>query len=369
MVEEAMPGLEALPTAARNAWIAVAVAALRWPDTALPNKLILSLENLDVSEPARNFRQLPPEVIDQPSDDVFHGKPAQWYIERSEASDRGHTIAADILKETVKEQQRGLTGPLVDRQHFHRMYGQGQWRPLPRRVVYRKEECRPVDDGGAGGHNAAAKLREVTIMQRGTWLLPLVKSFGCRIAKLQSLTPKGMQRAAWPHWPCVLADLEGRWKEYRQNHVQDEHSRASATRQGCALPFAVEPSTRQKSLDTIDECGQVGRDTPGDAGTTRGLMTWIDNFVTGKPCRGAPTAVEARQYYERVMRDPGTDKLGWASELIRIAAAHMPHRFVPVAPLAKRPAMSYTDASEEDSSPVSLTKVSVLIITADQTTC
>jgi len=457
------------------AWIAVIVAALRWPDTALPNKLIFGFEILDVIEPARIFRQLPQEVVDQPFDDAFFGEPALEYIERLEADKRVHKNAADILKETVKEQQLGLIGPLVGRQHFDRMYGRGQWRPFPRHVVYQAEKCRPIDDGRAGGHNAAAKLSETIVTQRGTWLISLVKSLVCRIAELQSLTPREMQRAAWPHWLCILAALEDMWKGYRQNHVQDDHSRAtiatfihpntskrvyaqlfglpfglgvsvvqfnrvpmlqtaihrrvcanlqahyfddsitaafstiaaatkvqvsrlanfmgvinsadkresmsgersflgtvtdmSMVRQDLALSFAVKPSTRQKTLDTIEECDRVGRVTPGDASTIRGLVTWMDNFITGKPCRGALAALVARQYYERIRGDPVTDKLKWALDFIKLAVAHMPPRFVHVAPLARRPVIIYTDASEEDSSPMSLIKVGALIITAGQTLC
>ena len=159
------------------------MATLMWPDTALPNKLIVSCEFFDDVEPARNLQQLPPEVIVQSVNDACSGTPTRRHTERLEASKRGHANAADILKGTLKEQQHGPIGRLGDRQRFHRMYGRGQWRPFPTQVVYRKGKYRPIDDGRTGGHNAAAGLGISIITQRGTWLLSLVKSCGCRIAE------------------------------------------------------------------------------------------------------------------------------------------------------------------------------------------
>eukprot|EP00972_Heterocapsa_arctica_P044557 6576369-Heterocapsa_arctica.AAC.1 len=59
----------------------------------------------------------------------------------------------------------------------------------------------------------------------------------------------------------------------------------------------------------IQETLERGALTPGEASKMRGTPQWLDTGLAGRPCRGAMSALVARQYYERHHRHALTEKL------------------------------------------------------------
>ena len=72
-----------------------------------------------------------------------------------------------------------------------------------------------------------------------------------------------------------------------------------SVRADCAVTFGPKPSTRNKAVAMIEEVLWRQKLTPGTASKLRGLLQWLDSGLHGRPCRGAFTALVARQYYER----------------------------------------------------------------------
>ena len=84
----------------------------------------------------------------------------------------------------------------------------------------------------------------------------------------------------------------------------------------------------------------------GEASHLRGILQWIHTGVSGRPIRGALTALTARQYYEQVTNDVLTRKLREALVYILRVLEVMPSRISSLTDADEsRQVLVYTDAA------------------------
>ena len=114
-----------------------------------------------------------------------------------------------------------------------------------------------------------------------------------------------------------------------------------------AVTFGPKHSTRKKAIKAIRKALESQKLSSGDASKLRGLLQWLDSSLHGRPCRGALTALVARQYYEKVEGDKLTHKLSEALKFLLIIAENMEARAIRVVGCARPPVIIYTDCSEE----------------------
>ena len=112
-----------------------------------------------------------------------------------------------------------------------------------------------------------------------------------------------------------------------------------------AVCYGPKPKMREHLIELIDQALKSGRLTSGTAAKMRGIATWLDTGMAGRPCRGALTALTARQYWES--REDITENLELCLRYLRAAAAKAPDRALPIRRVPKEPVIVYTDAADE----------------------
>ena len=90
-----------------------------------------------------------------------------------------------------------------------------------------------------------------------------------------------------------------------------------------------------------------GRMTPAEASKLRGLLSWVHRGVTGRPLRGALTALSARQYWEDRAGHALSDNLKVALEYIQLALGVLPPRLILFQHVNTPHKILYTDASTD----------------------
>ena len=85
--------------------------------------------------------------------------------------------------------------------------------------------------------------------------------------------------------------------------------------------------------------------TPGEASKLRGLLMWLDTGLLGRPCRGALSAVIARQYGEHAPNRQITPPLAIALRYLHTATTTIPPRIVPLHTGDRDHVLLYTDAA------------------------
>ena len=65
-----------------------------------------------------------------------------------------------------------------------------------------------------------------------------------------------------------------------------------------AATFGVKPNTKVKYRGMLRDHIQRFVMTQAQASKVRGLLQWVDRGLTGRPCRGALTALTERPYFE-----------------------------------------------------------------------
>eukprot|EP00973_Karenia_brevis_P059072 8225609-Karenia_brevis.AAC.1 len=118
---------------------------MNWPDLGLPSCLVFGFPIVGDILPTGIFRPILPS--ERTSKDSLLGQAAVTYIDDMCSDTRPHRFARQILEVTQQEIEMGLCSPLVDRHYLDQKYGAGQWRPMPRHVVYQSGKYRPIDDG------------------------------------------------------------------------------------------------------------------------------------------------------------------------------------------------------------------------------
>ena len=118
----------------------------------------------------------------------------------------------------------------------------------------------------------------------------------------------------------------------------------NAWREG-ALTILPVPATRAKAKLAIQAALEAGSLSSSEASKLRGLLQWLDVGLHGRPCRGALSALVARQYFD--FGFAVSPYLGDALLYLLAAVSSMPGRKVPLFPRPRSHLVMYTDASTE----------------------
>ena len=121
---------------------------------------------------------------------------------------------------------------------------------------------------------------------------------------------------------------------------------ADMGRTGCAT-FGVKASTVAKADGQLSGFIKGDKMTPGEASKLRGLLMWLDTGLLGRPCRGALSALVARQYWERAHNDEVTPALATALRYLHTATTTVPPRIVPLHTGDRPHVLLYTDAATD----------------------
>ena len=111
--------------------------------------------------------------------------------------------------------------------------------------------------------------------------------------------------------------------------------------------LAVTPKlgARERLAQLLERVLRNGKLTSGEAAHIRGAAGWLDTALAGRPCRGALTALIARQHCEA--EECITPNLGWSLRYLQAAVLHLPDANFELFATAEAPAVIYTDASAE----------------------
>ena len=210
---------------------AMTIVIMDWPDTTLPGRLASGFELVGDIVDSHVFRPQQPHKINFNPEELL-GPPAIAFVDELEADLRNHPHGLDILAATTEEVNLGLaTGPFT-RASLDHQYGRGQWRPLPRHMVYQDGKARPIDDGKRAGHNAAATLHE-SISCTAAEILPIM-------ARAVMQKQAGLRSAGEPATSQLAFGNEDRWNGFRQMQPS-EHDRRF-----CIITF-VHPDTKTRT--------------------------------------------------------------------------------------------------------------------------
>jgi hypothetical protein len=131
------------------------------------------------------------------------------------------------------------------------------------------------------------------------------------------------------------------WQRYLGNMTE-----TSRLRTDDAVILAPKPGMREKAAATAARACTEGTLRPADASSMRGVFNWLDTALLGRPCRGALSALQARQIWEYC--DGAytvTGNLRLALQHLVRSALTVAERPLPICALPLRPVIIYSDAS------------------------
>ena len=112
-----------------------------------------------------------------------------------------------------------------------------------------------------------------------------------------------------------------------------------------AVTCAPKLGARESLTATIQDALCRGKMTSGEAAHIRGVAQWLDSVIAGRPCRGAMTALIARQHYEAEVGI--TPNLEMSLRYLLAAIEHLPDAVFELFARSGPPVVVYTDASAE----------------------
>ena len=124
-----------------------------------------------------------------------------------------------------------------------------------------------------------------------------------------------------------------------------DHDLTRIIADGAAI-YSPKAATREKMEELIEQAFARQQLSSGAAAKLRGVANWLDTGLAGRCCRGALTALTARQYWERATHL--TQNMSDSLTYLLAAARCAPARSVQLIPEARAPVLVYTDASDED---------------------
>ena len=143
-----------------------------------------------------------------------------------------------------------------------------------------------------------------------------------------------------------LSDTKRKPAAAMRDFLGHEHD-LSRIRSDGYLGYGPKLGMREKFVEEIHDIRQTQYLPSGRASKVRGTATWIDTGLEGRVCRGALTALIARQYYEDSEDVPPGSNIDHCLAFLAAAAAHQSVRAIPLKIRARRPVLVYTDASAE----------------------
>ena len=201
----------------RPAFIAALTILLRWPDLTQGQCLVTGYPIVGEIAPSGLFRPIAAKEV-EPLD--------QWLVDAGAIVDalvqsRPPQHAADILEQTLAEQQKGFCSPLYTRAAMDRMFGPNAWRPLERfQIVQADNKKRMIDNGRRTHHNAHTSMQE-TIFTVSIDFVAAVAASLCK--RLTTHAPSGNV----PDWLRLRLGTDDLPDAYRGLPVCEPHQRFS----------------------------------------------------------------------------------------------------------------------------------------------
>ena len=201
----------------RPAFIAAMTILLRWPDLTQGQCLVTGYPIVGEIEPSGLFRPIAAKEV-EPLD--------KWLVDAGAIVDalvqsRPPRHAADILEQTLAEQQKGFCSPLYTRAAMDRMFGPNAWRPLERfQIVQGDNKKRMIDNGRRTHHNAHTSMQE-TIFTVSIDFVAAVAASLCK--RLTTHTSTGTV----PDWLRLRLGTDDLPDAYRGLPVCEPHQRFS----------------------------------------------------------------------------------------------------------------------------------------------
>ena len=107
----------------------------------------------------------------------------------------------------------------------------------------------------------------------------------------------------------------------------------------------VAPRTLHSALDIIDSVLTTKTMSSGVASKLPGMVQWVDMEMLGRPCRGALSALIARQHFEHT--DVVHERLAMSLTYLKATLCVCASRSYSLEQRVQRPTLIYTDASAE----------------------
>ena len=173
----------------------------------------------------------PPKLLatTYPVPPAFFGSAAQTFVDELESDRRLPPHAEQVWEATQKEIHEGTAGPLLTRADMDSHFGVGQWRPLPRHVVWQTEKWRPIDDGKRAHTNALTTMHETIVCIPPEFAPLTIRSLACALHDTLGDIPS---------WFQPVLSTEDWWKGYRQIFPVSAHM-------GLAVVAVMHPRSRQ----------------------------------------------------------------------------------------------------------------------------
>ena len=198
--------------------MAFSSSIMRWPDRAQPCKYVLGFGVAGDIETSHIFRQLPEPQRPDPRDQLL-GDNAKAYIAEI-MTGRPPKRHADILKESLKEVQKGFATGIKSKEELDQEYGEGGWRPTPRHLVSQENKDRTIDDGLRSSVNKFTDLHETIFTPSIDFIPAVIRRFIVLVLFYQSGITYPVDRATairlLPEWCVILICIADLIDAYRQ---------------------------------------------------------------------------------------------------------------------------------------------------------
>ncbi|CAE8621187.1 unnamed protein product, partial [Polarella glacialis] len=156
---------------------------LAWPDTSYVARLITGFTVVGVIEDAPVFRPAVAQTQKIAREELL--ATSATYIDHLEATmgpNADPEVDWECLRQCEKDLARGGAAGFTSRAALDSKYGKGNWRPLPRFVIWqeRSMKYRAIDNGRSAGHNSASSTKTrvrtaghdlVVAVSHAVWLL------------------------------------------------------------------------------------------------------------------------------------------------------------------------------------------------------
>ncbi|CAE8621888.1 unnamed protein product [Polarella glacialis] len=165
---------------------------LAWPDTSYVARLITGFTVVGVIEDAPVFRPAVAQTQKITKEELL--ATSATYIDHLEATmgpNADPEVDWECLRQCEKDLARGGAAGFTSRAALDSKYGKGNWRPLPRFVIWQEHSMkyRAIDNGRSAGHNSASSTKTrvhtaghdlVVAVSHAVWLLrdQIAENFG-----------------------------------------------------------------------------------------------------------------------------------------------------------------------------------------------
>eukprot|EP00971_Amphidinium_carterae_P080182 1586754-Amphidinium_carterae.1 len=135
-------------------------AIFRWPDWELPERFVRGFRLSGYIAPSNLFTTLPYRE-GRPAEDLLGAEADTW--NQLLTNERRSADTTELIGSgTLKEQYKGIVDPPLTKKQMDRRFGKGQWRALPRRLLWQEShnKHRMIDNARTSEHNMGTLVTE-----------------------------------------------------------------------------------------------------------------------------------------------------------------------------------------------------------------